>query len=94
VPKFAAEIHQIFTDEELQAYFATATRVGVAGHVCTEAQYETMRDAGAFDEDVVLNAPGLPRRRPASGIDVLVSEPESTRRIQIRWISLRSESVA
>ena len=46
VPKFAAEIHRIFTDEELQAYFATATRVGVAGHVCTEAQYETMRDAG------------------------------------------------
>ena len=29
VPKFAAEIRQIFTDEELQAYFATATRIGV-----------------------------------------------------------------
>jgi hypothetical protein len=29
-----------------------------------------------------------------TGLFVLVSEPESTRRIQIRWISLRSESVA
>jgi hypothetical protein len=56
VPKFAAEIHHIFTDEELQAYFAPATRVGVAGHVCTEEQYETMRDAGVFDEDAVTGA--------------------------------------
>ena len=56
VPKFVAEIHRIFTDEELNAYFATATRVGVAGHVCTEAQYETMRDAGAFREDAVTGA--------------------------------------
>ena len=56
VPKFAAEIHRIFTPEELQAYFATATRVGAAGHVCTEAQYKTMRDAGALGEDVVRGA--------------------------------------
>jgi hypothetical protein len=56
VPKFAAEIRQILSDDELQAYFATATRIGVTGHVCTEAQYETMRDAGAFDEDVVAGA--------------------------------------
>jgi hypothetical protein len=56
VPKFAAEIRQIFLDEELRTYFTTATRVGVAGHVCTEEQYETMRDAGAFHEDVVTGA--------------------------------------
>jgi nucleotidyltransferase-like protein len=56
VPKVAAEIHQIFSDEELHSYFATATRIGVTGHVCTEEQYETMRDAGAFDEDVVTDA--------------------------------------
>ena len=37
-------------------YFATTTRVGVAGHVCTEEQYETMCDAGAFDEDAVSGA--------------------------------------
>ena len=29
VPNFAAEIRQISTDEGLQAYFATATRIGV-----------------------------------------------------------------
>jgi hypothetical protein len=56
VPNFAAEIREIFMAEELQAYFATATRIGVTGHVCTEEQYETMRDAGAFDEDVVTGA--------------------------------------
>jgi hypothetical protein len=56
LPKFAAEIRQIFTDEELKAYFATATRIGVTGHVCTEEQYETMRDAGAFGEDAVTGA--------------------------------------
>ena len=33
-----------------------ATRIGVTGHVCTEEQYETMRDAGAFDEDAVTGA--------------------------------------
>jgi hypothetical protein len=32
--------------------------------------------------------------RLGHGIDVLVSEPESTRRIRIRWTPLRSESVA
>ncbi|HWW84892.1 MAG TPA: hypothetical protein VNZ26_14880 [Vicinamibacterales bacterium] len=56
VPKFTSEIRQIFTDEELQAYFATATRIGVTGHVCTEEQYETMFAAGVFDEDAVTGA--------------------------------------
>lgn len=57
VPRFAAEIRQIFTDQELKAYFATATRIGVTGHVVsTDDQYETMRDAGAFDEDAVTGA--------------------------------------
>jgi hypothetical protein len=28
----------------------------VTGYVCTEEQYETMRDAGAFDEDAVTGA--------------------------------------
>ena len=56
VPKFAAEIRRIFTNEELHTYFATTRRVGAVGHVCTEEQYETMRDAGAFDEDAVTGA--------------------------------------
>jgi len=53
---FAAEIRRIFTHEELHAYFATATRVGAAAHVCTDDQYQTMRDAGAFGEDVLTGA--------------------------------------
>ena len=56
VPLFAAEIRRIFTTEELRAYFATTTRVGPAAHVATEEQYQTMRDAGAFDDDVVSGA--------------------------------------
>ena len=56
MPEFAAEIRRIFTKDELRAYFATTTRVGVAGHVCTEEPHETMRDAGAFDEDAVTGA--------------------------------------
>ena len=53
IPLFSAEINRIFTTEELRDYFATARRVGVAGHVATDAQYETMRGAGMFDDDVV-----------------------------------------
>ncbi len=56
VPLFAAEIGRIFTTEELRAYFATTTRVGPTAHVATEEQYQTMRDAGAFDDDVVGGA--------------------------------------
>ena len=56
VPLFAAEIRRIFTTEELRAYFATTTRVGAAAHVATEEQYQTMRDASAFDDDVVGGA--------------------------------------
>lgn len=56
LPLFAAEIKQIFTTEELRVYFATTTRVGPAAHVATDEQYQTMRDAGAFDDDVVSEA--------------------------------------
>ena len=56
LPLFAAEISRIFTTEEVRAYFATTTRVGPAAHVATDEQYQTMRDAGAFDDDVVSGA--------------------------------------
>ena len=56
LPKFAAEIRRIFTNEELRTYFATTTRVGAVAHVSTEEQYQTMRDAGALDEDAVTGA--------------------------------------
>src|SRR5262245_11348586 len=52
VPLFAAEIRRVFTTEEPRAYFATTARVGPAAHVVTEEQYQTMRGAGAFDDDV------------------------------------------
>lgn len=56
LPQFAAQIRQIFTNEELRAYFATTTRVGAAAHASTDEQYRTMRDAGAFDDDPVTGA--------------------------------------
>lgn len=51
---FVAEINRIFTTDELRRYFAT--RVGAAGHVARDDEYETMRDAGMFDNDVVSGA--------------------------------------
>lgn len=56
LPLFVAEIRRIFTADELRQYFATATRVGAAGHVASDAEYETMRNAGMFDEDIVSGA--------------------------------------
>jgi len=35
---------------------ATTTRVGVAAHVCTDEQFETLRDAGAPDSSIVRGA--------------------------------------
>src|SRR5436190_15285948 len=53
LPLFVAEIKRIFTAGELRTYFATTTRVGPAGHVAGDEDYETMRDAGMFDDDIV-----------------------------------------
>ena len=46
----------MFTNEELTEYFATTRRVGALAHVATEEQYQTMRDAGAFEENAVAGA--------------------------------------
>lgn len=56
MPLFAAEIRRIFTTDELREYFATTARVGPAAHVATAEQYQTMRDAGMFDNHVVGGA--------------------------------------
>ena len=56
MPLFAAEIRRIFTTDELREYFATTMRVGPAAHVATAEQYQTMRDAGMFDDDVAGGA--------------------------------------
>lgn len=56
LPLFAAEIRRMFTNEELAEYFATTRRVGPLAHVATEEQYQTMRDARAFEENAVTGA--------------------------------------
>ena len=56
LPSFADEVRRMFTVEQLGLYFATATRVGPSAHVTTEKQFQTMRDAGALDDDVVRGA--------------------------------------
>ncbi|OFW10401.1 MAG: hypothetical protein A3H96_02310 [Acidobacteria bacterium RIFCSPLOWO2_02_FULL_67_36] len=56
LPLFASEIKRIFTAEQLAAYFATTTRIGSTAHVATDEQYQTMRAAGALDDDVVRGA--------------------------------------
>lgn len=56
LPLFVAEVTRIFTAEELREYFATTTRVGPAAHVATDEQHVTMRNAGAFGDDVVSGA--------------------------------------
>jgi hypothetical protein len=43
-----------------------ATRIGVTGHVRTKEQYETMRDAGAFDEDAITGATDAILSKPYS----------------------------
>jgi hypothetical protein len=56
LPLFVREVKRIFTADDLRAYFATTTRVGAAAHVATDEQYLTMRDAGAFGDDVISGA--------------------------------------
>jgi hypothetical protein len=56
LPLFTAEIRRMFTNEELTAYFATTRRVGALAHIATEEQYQTMRDAGALEENPVAGA--------------------------------------
>lgn len=56
LPLFVGEIRRVFTPQELREYFASTRHVGAAAHVCTEEQYRTIRDAGAFDEDILTGA--------------------------------------
>ena len=56
IPLFTDEIKRIFTVDELNKYFATTARVGAAAHVATDDEYEFMREAGMFDDDVISGA--------------------------------------
>lgn len=53
LPRFVAEIKQIFERTEIEAYLDTVHRVGALGHVSSDEVYEEMREAGAIDEDPV-----------------------------------------
>ena len=56
LPDFISEIKRIFAPSEIQVYLDNLKRVGAAGHVMTDEQYEVMRGAGALDDDVVRGA--------------------------------------
>ena len=45
VASFVTEIKAIFASSEIAVYLGNLKRVGAAGHVLTDEQYEFMRDA-------------------------------------------------
>ncbi|HEV8574984.1 MAG TPA: hypothetical protein VGR43_09785 [Dehalococcoidia bacterium] len=53
LPRFVEEITRIFDRAEIQTYLDTVHRVGTLGHTASDAAYETLRDAGAIEEDPV-----------------------------------------
>jgi hypothetical protein len=56
LPAFLDEVRDIFTEAEIWNYLATVRRVGVFGHVGTEEEVATLREAGAIHEDPVEDA--------------------------------------
>jgi len=56
LPSFVAEVRRIFGPHEIRAYLGGVRRVGPEGHVLTDAEYDFMRDAGAFLESPVRGA--------------------------------------
>ena len=53
LPRFVAEVREIFEIWELREYLSGVRRLGAAAHVLNEAQYEEMSAAGALGDDVV-----------------------------------------
>ena len=56
LPRFVAEVRDIFATWELREYLCGVRRLGAAAHVLSEAQYEEMSAAGALGDDVVWAA--------------------------------------
>ncbi len=56
VPRFVAEIKQLFTPEEIRHYFQNVRRIGPLGHVMTDDQFEEFRAAGAVEDNAVEGA--------------------------------------
>lgn len=53
LPHFIQEIKGIFEPWEIRGYLEGVRRVGPWAHVSTDEEYETLREAGAIEEDVV-----------------------------------------
>lgn len=56
LPNFVEEIHSIFSPVELGVYLDNVRRIGAPGHTLTDEEYEVMREAGAFDDNIVRGA--------------------------------------
>jgi hypothetical protein len=56
LPKFIAEIKEIFKPWEIREYLDNVQRIGTFGHVCTDEQVEIFRAAGAIPDDPVEDA--------------------------------------
>ncbi len=56
LPSFLLEIRYIFAPREIRRYLAGARRVGALAHVCSNEEWETLRQGGAIDEDPVKGA--------------------------------------
>ena len=48
LPRFVAEVTQIFEPGEIRAYLDGATRVGALGHTASDEEYEELQAAGAI----------------------------------------------
>lgn len=56
MPKFVAEIKDIFEPHEIRGFLENIRRVGPGAHIGTDEENEFMRKAGMFDEDPVRGA--------------------------------------
>jgi hypothetical protein len=56
LPSFLREIRNIFNPGEIRRYLAGVRRVGALAHVCSDEEWETLRQCGAIDESPVRGA--------------------------------------
>lgn len=61
LPRFIAEIQDLFELEDLRSYLDGVRRVGAPGHVMSGEDYALCRDAGMFEESVVRGAENVVR---------------------------------
>jgi hypothetical protein len=56
LPRFVAEVREIFSRKELRSYLDTVSRIGSLGHICSDDEQEFFRAHGAIDENPVRGA--------------------------------------